>query len=141
MKTLKHSILKKLLTNFQVLGYAMDWSFFWLQLRIFTNHLVSFYTSTDTFFLPCEDSAVLFPSSSLTNVLRHPLIIRGAAPSQNRFARSTAFNHIQYVKCVKSTMKDLDKEIYLVDDNWMPCFQNSNLRHCEVENTKLQNSS
>lgn len=28
---------------------------------------------------------------SLTNVLRHPLIMRGADPSQNRFARSTAF--------------------------------------------------
>ena len=35
----------------------------------------------------------LVPWRSLMKVLRQPLMIRGAAPSQNRFARSTAFKN------------------------------------------------
>lgn len=34
-----------------------------------------------------------FRFSSWTYVLKHPLIIRGAAPSQNLFARSTAYKN------------------------------------------------
>lgn len=42
---------------------------------------------------------------SLTNVLRQPLTIRGAAPSQKRLARSTAFTHHKGMVLTKPSAK------------------------------------
>lgn len=49
------------------------------------------HTSDGTSLLALEASVLAVPSRFLTKVRRQPLIIRGAAPSQNLFARSTAF--------------------------------------------------
>lgn len=112
---------------------------------------VSLHTST--FSLASEVWATLAPERSFKKVLRHPLIMRGPAPSQNRFARSTAFIHSQTQwkirlmawRCKKRKLMTLactgKIKRYLINHNLVPCAKNSNLRHCHVEDTELQNSS
>lgn len=88
-------------------------------------------------------------------------MMRGPAPSQNRFARSTAFIHSQTVEDQINGMEVQEEEAndisneskhsrtvcagkikgYLINHNLVPCAKNSNLRHCHVEDTELQNPS
>lgn len=66
--------------------------------------MVSFWVSRS------DARATLFPLTSLMNVLRQPLTIRGADPSQNRFARSTAFTNSH--KC----FNELDTDMHVKKD-------------------------